>query len=240
MDKKILRKEFFSEGAVLVKSCLKKEDFFKIENRLCNEIRIHIACKNPFDFEWIEYAKKNPSTVSSIYDNVADLFECIELVRNSSIKEVIRALIDGQVKIYQKIPFRIDVPNVTKELAVWHQDDFYVRGAPNEITAWIPLQDTPMHVGALSVIKKSHTHGKIPHKIVWGKKYMPSGGGEGLFDMPVSIIEMKKGDVLFFNSYLLHSGNINFSERIRYSLQIRFTSDNLGKPSTKMGKLYEV
>ena len=69
----------------------------------------------------------------------------------------------------------------------------------------------------------------------WGKKSMPVG----VYDLPINIIEMKRGDVLLFNSYLLHTSNINFSNLIRYSIQIRFTSEKLGKPSKIMGKLYD-
>ena len=49
----------------------------------------------------------------------------------------------------------------------------------------------------------------------------------GVYDLPVNIIEMKRGDVLLFNSFLLHTSNINFSNLIRYSIQIRFTSEDL-------------
>ena len=137
------------------------------------------------------------------------------------------------MKFYSKIPLRIDVPLETKELAVWHQDDFYVKGAPNEITAWIPLQDTPMHMGALSVMKKSHHYGRLEHDIEWGKKSMSTG----VYDLPINIIEMQRGDVLLFRTFLLHTSNINFSNFIRYSIQIRFTSEMLGEPSVIMGEL---
>ena len=36
-----------------------------------------------------------------------------------------------------------DLPGVTRELAVWHQDYRYVRGNTDIVTAWVPLQDTP-------------------------------------------------------------------------------------------------
>ena len=85
------------------------------------------------------------------------------------------------------------------------------------------------------MIKKSHLRGKLPHDTVWGKKSMPTG----VYDTPINIIEMNRGDVLFFSSYLLHTSNINFSNKIRYSIQIRFTSKVLGEPSTIMGTLYD-
>jgi ectoine hydroxylase-related dioxygenase (phytanoyl-CoA dioxygenase family) len=33
---------------------------------------------------------------------------------------------------------------------------------------------------------------------------------------------MSRGDVLFFHSLLLHSGQVNFTDRVRYSVQARF------------------
>ena len=86
------------------------------------------------------------------------------------------------------------------------------------------------------MIKKSHRKGAIPHEVMWGKKYMPTG----VYDSDINVIEMKKGDVLFFNSYLLHTSNINFSEKIRYSLQMRFTTQAFGKPSKNMGEIYDL
>ena len=93
-----------------------------------------------------------------------------------------------------------------------------------------------MAVGALSVMKKSHLLGKLNHDLKWGKKWMPSG----VYGTPVDIIEMEKGDILLFNSYLLHASNMNFSEIIRYSIQIRFTSKTLGNPSSIMGELHDL
>ena len=44
------------------------------------------------------------------------------------------------------------------------------------------------------------------------------------------------GEHFFF---LEDTSNINFSNQIRYSIQIRFTSRKLGKPSTVMGTLHD-
>jgi ectoine hydroxylase-related dioxygenase (phytanoyl-CoA dioxygenase family) len=35
---------------------------------------------------------------------------------------------------------------------------------------------------------------------------------------------MRKGDLLLFNALLLHSGNLNLSAGIRYSVQSRYTA----------------
>ena len=96
-----------------------------------------------------------------------------------------------------------------------------MQGAPNELTAWIRFK-TPMHI-SFDCDEKSHQNGKLAHEFKWGKKSMPVG----VYDLPVNIIEMKRGDVLLFNSFLLHTSNINFSNLIRYSIQIRFISEDL-------------
>ena len=223
-----------TDGAVILRNCLSDTDLASIDSTLAKEWKA-FSVDSPYTDSCAEFAKKNPKIVSEIYDKVANLPEAIHLAKSEPVKNFVLNSLGQEAKIYTKVPLRIDVPLETKELAVWHQDDFYVQGAPNEIIAWIPLQDTPMQMGALSVMKGSHLKGKLDHNIQWGKKFMPAGQ----YDLPIQIVEMTRGDILFFDSFLLHTSNINFSKYIRYSLQIRFTSKQLGKPSSMMGELNE-
>tara|TARA_B100000989_G_scaffold248774_1_gene196292 strand:- start:1195 stop:1896 length:702 start_codon:yes stop_codon:yes gene_type:complete len=227
--------EFQKEGTVIIRNALQPDHFYQIDAILKNHYK-KFAINDPYSEKCAEFAVNQPKKITEIYQKVADLDECVKLGRSQNIKATIRKILGENVKIYNKIPLRIDAPLVTKEIAIWHQDDFYVQGAPNEITAWIPLQDTPIQLGPISVMKKSHLKGKINHELEFGKKCIPFG----VFDSPINIIEMKRGDVLFFNSFLLHSSNINFSKFIRYSIQIRFTSKKLGEPSKIMGELHDL
>lgn len=227
--------EFSKEGAILLRNAITPNEFAPVDEVLCNQWSKH-SVSDPYSESCAKFATTNANIVSEIYQTVADLNECIQLAMAAPIKDIIQTILGKNAKIYSKVPLRIDTPLETKEHAVWHQDDFYVKGAPNEITAWIPLQDTPMHLGALSVMKKSHLYGKLDHDTQWGKKSMPSG----VYDLPINIVEMKRGDVLLFNSFLLHTSNINFSNLIRYSIQIRFTSQEQGEPSKIMGHLNDL
>lgn len=229
-----LNEEYLEEGVVIIKNCFRNHEFAQIDKILTEQWK-RLSIDDPYSDICAKFAVSNPEAVTEIYNEVANLIECVELAQTDKIKSAIQGLIGEQAKIYGKIPLRIDVPLETKELALWHQDDFYVQGAPNEITAWLPLQDTPMQMGALGVIKKSHRYGRLPHVFKWGKKFTPVG----VYDLPINIIEMERGDALLFNSFLLHTGNINFSNLIRYSIQIRFTSKQLGEPSKSMGELYD-
>lgn len=222
--------EYREDGAILIKGLFDQSDFKDVLSRLIKEISSFINADYQSN-EWIDHTQKNPADVTKLYDQLVNCSEAEKLARNPKIIEAVKKLLPEQQYVYKKIPFRIDVPFETKELAFWHQDDFYVQGAPNELTVWIPLQDTPAHVGALSVIKGSHKNGKIDHTLKVGKKTLPVG----VYDKPINIIEMKFGDALFFSSYTMHTSNLNISNNIRYSLQIRYGSTQTGTPSELMG-----
>ncbi|MBK6632542.1 MAG: phytanoyl-CoA dioxygenase family protein [Betaproteobacteria bacterium] len=130
-------------------------------------------------------------------------------------------LLGGRAGLMGKIPFRIDLPGVTRELAVWHQDYRYVRGNTDIITAWVPLQDTPYVRGCLMVMPGSQELGIIEHDHeVLGKRHSPSG----VFGREVRYVEMRRGDLLLFHSLLLHSSTLNMSPTVRLSIQARYSA----------------
>lgn len=158
---------------------------------------------------------------------LAMLYERMKLSQNlkafSELPELIKAaytLFDCNVTS-KAIRFRMDQPHSTRHLAVWHQDHAYVGGSTDTVTAWVPLQDTPWEMGPLLIVPGSHhlalkhIDGPIGRKVAW-----PLGGAntrEQIIGMP-----MRRGDVLLFHSLLLHSGQVNLSDRVRYSVQVRY------------------
>lgn len=156
-----------------------------------------------------------------LYDKIRE-FPCLEALSvHPSLHAVVKDLLDGnEIELLGKIPFRIDMPMVIRELAVWHQDYFYVKGSKSTVTAWIPLFDVRFHDGCLLVMPGSHSDGPIEHDVnILGKKFYPST----IFDREVRYVEMKRGDVLFFDACLLHSSGNNIGNAIRYSVQARYT-----------------
>lgn len=122
--------------------------------------------------------------------------------------------------LFSKIPMRFDLPAVIRELAVWHQDYWYVKGNVDVVTAWIPLQDTAYNLGCLMVMPGSHKLGALNHDgEALGKRHFPTN----VFDRQVRYVEMKRGDILLFNSLLLHSSGMNIADTARLSVQARYT-----------------
>jgi ectoine hydroxylase-related dioxygenase (phytanoyl-CoA dioxygenase family) len=217
-----LRELYLDQGFILKRDLLSDSDLQSVEQR-CLAIVENLSGKKFSglkDRELTKYLIENRSAEQFLYDEIRRHPELTHLSRASSICDVIRSLLGkSEIVLLEKIPFRIDCPLVLRELAVWHQDLHYVKGSAETITAWIPLFDVSFKEGCLLVMPESHKSGPITHDVpVLGKKFYPSG----IFDRPVRYVEMKRGDVLFFNSQLLHSSGNNISDEIRFSIQSRY------------------
>ena len=120
----------------------------------------------------------------------------------------------------------------------WHQDTAYLApGCENTFqpTAWIPLIDANEENGTLQVIKGAHRLGRVlPHALENKKANKASWY---LYiddaDLPpgeVVTCNMPMGSVLLFNQLLPHRSTENFSDRIRWSVDLRWQ-----RPGEKSG-----
>lgn len=218
------------DGYILLKNLLDTSDLEPIKKRFISFVSnsIPFRLSSLKSKKWVNFAENNPQVISNLYEQMINDQTLLDLGKSYKVTNVIKKLISAP-GLYKKLIFRVDVPFLTKELAYWHQDNFYVKGNPEEVTVWLPLFETKVQHGCLSVMPRSHNLGPVPHEISIGKKKLP----HGIYDREIRYVEMEAGDVLFFSSYLLHSSNLNFSDQIRYSIQLRYTSTNL-KPSPLM------
>jgi ectoine hydroxylase-related dioxygenase (phytanoyl-CoA dioxygenase family) len=163
---------------------------------------------------------------SSLYDAMRGEPGVLELAKDPVVVAHVKRVLGPEVGVMTKIPFRIDLPNVVRELAVWHQDFAYVKGNLDIVTAWIPRVDVPYLRGSLMVMPRSHTLGPLVHDgSALGKRFFPTG----VFDREVRYVEMARGDLLLFNALLIHSSSPNLCTAGRFSIQARYT--RLGDPT---------
>ncbi len=180
---------------------------------------------DPNGADLIDFYNQNRVAEAQVYAEIRRLPWLEMFSRCAAVVEPVQRLLGPRAGLFRKIPFRIDMPFWTEELAHWHQDFFYVKGNPEVVTAWVPLQDTTFLNGCLSIMPRSHKLGPLAHTLAVGKKRVPLG----IFHREIRLVEMKKGDLLLFNALLLHSGNLNLSQGIRYTVQARYT--RLGAPA---------
>lgn len=212
------REHFENNGYLIARSLLSASDLGKVVGAFTEVANIPTDWDS---FETVTYLK-NQKRQTSAYDVFQGHETLLELAAKPQIINLIRNILGvNEVDLLEKMPFRIDVPEDMSQLAVWHQDHFYVGGDPRTITAWIPFQDVPFQLGCLSVMPGSHKQGPIEHdNIVLAKRHFPGK----IFDQEVRMVEVSKGDVVFFDGCLLHSGGMNLGNRVRYSMQPRYVA----------------
>jgi ectoine hydroxylase-related dioxygenase (phytanoyl-CoA dioxygenase family) len=135
--------------------------------------------------------------------------------------DMARMLLDGEVLVHPRRIGRVTFPNNTVATVPPHQDYYYIRGAADTYTAWIPLGACPQQLGGLAVWPGSHHKGFIDHT-----QHVPGAiGGCGIAVDGIEIdwhtIDFEIGDVLLFHSHSVHKALPNLSGN-----QIRISTDN--------------
>lgn len=233
-----LKQDFERDGFAAFPGVISERALAKLERAVC-DLASAISGTRFDSIHGTDFARivgADREIESSLYRQVRDYPWLVDFSREPELTKAAREIAGCDIGLFTHIPLRIDLPQVTREFAVWHQDHFYVKGNTEIITAWVPLQDTSFIKGCLQVMPGSHKMGPIEHdKTALGKKAYPST----IFDREIRYVEMKRGDALLFHSCLLHSSNMNLSDETRFSVNARFTPLHL-PTNPAMGDVIEV
>ena len=176
-----------------------------------------------FHEEIIKFRKSDPKRFSLLYDSTQTSVSIMELLTSELIAKYSANLLDtknNELCITEGM-IRMDAPGDKRNIAGWHQEISYLRN--NGLVIWIPLSDITPDLGPLQVCPKSHHEGEL--KVVQNKN-LPSGVSnvsddeiepEYIAKYSIMDVDIKKGDVLFFNTKLFHRSGVNTSNRIRFS-----------------------
>lgn len=233
-----LKADFERDGFVILRDSVSRDALDRLETRFLGLVEDWGGRR--FDTtasaEFAAFIAADRDLERRLYDGVRAYPWLQDLSLDASIAGPVENLVGRPIGVLEKIPLRIDLPMLIRELAVWHQDYFYVKGNTDTVTAWIPLQDTSYEVGCLLVMPGSHHLGIVPHdRMLLGKKSIPGG----IYERPMRYAEMKRGDLLLFNALLFHSSGLNISDRPRLSVQARFSPLDL-PTDAGMGRLIPV
>ena len=169
--------------------------------------------------------------------NILSKYLCIhfphklsELIFNylghEKITPVLKKIISPNVKAVQSMLF-VKAPG--KPGQSWHQDEYFIPTRDMSLTGvWIAINDANIENGCLWVIPGSHK----PAMLINRQSYNGNEYGESDTIAPRYIdeskqipVEVKKGSVIFFNGYLLHSSLRNKTkDRFRTALVNHYMS----------------
>ena len=180
-----------------------------------------------FHEEIIKFRKSDPKRFSLLYDSTQTSASIMELLTSELIAKYSANLLDtknNELCITEGM-IRMDAPGDKRNIAGWHQEISYLRN--NGLVIWIPLSDITPDLGPLQVCPKSHHEGEL--KVVQNKN-LPDDAStvsvdevepEYIAKYSIMDVEIKKGDVLFFDTELFHRSGVNTSNRMRFSCQVR-------------------
>uniref|UniRef100_A0A6C0LY94 Uncharacterized protein n=1 Tax=viral metagenome TaxID=1070528 RepID=A0A6C0LY94_9ZZZZ len=97
------------------------------------------------------------------------------------------------------------------------QDWASMQGSINSIVGWIPLVDINQELGSIALVPKSHKEGLLSKE-----KEGNFGIVNNYKDTDFISFNVKKGDIIFFNSFLVHKSGNNITNNIRWSCHMRY------------------
>ena len=167
----------------------------------------------------------NKDLLGEVYDTFSYSLTFMRFLGNKKVENITQELlnINKTSSLYGWTNrMRIDPPSDERRTYGWHQEIFYTIPDTKFLQTWCPMmRDTTIENGTIELKKGSHKEG-IP-KQTWTAK-------EGLATQIIidpeitnkyktTSLEMKVGDILFFDGHLAHqSGKNSTKDEVRFSL----------------------
>jgi len=194
-----------------------------------------------FDKQIIDFRKKYPKNFGNFYDTCQTSASILNLATNIKVRKIASEVIkcDIDTMSWSGLLFRMDVPTDNRNILDWHQDQNHLPISKNGLSAvviTIPLQDTSKNMGSVNLVKRSHAYGTIEpirEKSKDINKSLQLKIPEKLINKENIIVpELKSSDILVMNMNLFHKSGFNSSNKVRYSLIIRYHSSENDSFST--------
>lgn len=155
---------------------------------------------------------------------LADLWASQELL------DVVEQILGPEIAGHPVWNLRTKTPLNPLATVPWHQDTAYLAaGAEHTLqpTAWIPFLDADTVNGTLQVLRGGHRSGKVfPHRPERSRGHKKSWylyiADEDLPEGEVVTCEMPVGSLLLINQLIPHRSTENFSNKIRWSVDLRW------------------
>ncbi|XP_071162484.1 1-deoxypentalenic acid 11-beta-hydroxylase-like [Mytilus edulis] len=164
-----------------------------------------------------------------------------DLWSNERILNVMEQILGPDIKGHPVWNIRTKTPQNEATTVPWHQDVGYLNNESYKVlqpTAWIPLLDTNEDNGCLQVAKRGHKTGKIAdHQCCHGGTWYVMLEEEEMkrkldidLENDLKICPIPYGGMLLFNNLVPHRSLPNMSNKIRWSLDLRWQ-----RPSEPVG-----
>lgn len=153
----------------------------------------------------------------------------VQLALSESFAALLATVHSEPVVVYRHVNIRYSLPEDDRHLIPAHQDAMYIGPFKSFLTYWIPLVDIAEGAGGLALAPASHHRGLLPHPPSdrFQISYMGDRRPARAIDtdeipMAWATTSFRAGDLLLFDSHLVHAGLPNRSNRVRISIDARY------------------
>lgn len=239
--------QFKTEGYFIATNVFSDSDLEPIRRSLETEIdkvinRLHADGKLVDTHEGVAFEQRLTRIYADSHENGEEIMRHLEgargggyqgrsmfdLITHPKLLDVVSSIVGPEVVASSAYRIRPKIPGVGRGNVPWHQDSGYFAPHCDEhliLTCWIPLVDATVENGCMEIIPRSHTSGILEHH---------TGGNMGLYvikdedlpsDKPERVVaECPRGGVVFMTNLTAHCSTPNYSDTIRWSVDLRFQS----------------
>jgi len=237
----LVRKTYQNEGIILVRNVFSESEteqpIHDLLGLFASGFEMSDFKAGSFDEQYEKIWQTNSEVARLSLTLGRDLPSFMNLITDMKIRSIVQILLESSNLIvpYDWCLFRIDGQSTKVSYFDWHQDYPYNVINRSAITFWVPLSDVESNMGTLEYIPNSHRSilpvspsktittnnpNRLPIYNVkqlsekWEKEKKTTG--------PVN-----RGDLLLFNSLLVHRSGINTSNKYRWIANGRYgTTDD--------------
>lgn len=226
-DAESIRAQAQKQGYLFIKGLIPSDDLMQLRQEItavCAKHHLLDSDRDPLE----AIALPGRAVVESVDEEYLPYYRDIQKLRSfhamahhPTLIKVFEALFDESVLVLGCNICRTIFPNLTLHSTPPHQDHYYILGATETWTAWIPCGDCPGELGSLAIIPGSHQQGLLTTREASGG----AGGRETILDEESvwACGDFACGDCLLVHSLCIHQGRDNLTaDRIRFSLDFRY------------------
>jgi phytanoyl-CoA hydroxylase len=192
-----------------------------------------------FDHRWARLREQLPAKFPTAWRRILASPEVYALWHEPVLVEVAADLFGDELiahSIWNGRPRDAGAPDTQR--IDWHQDAHYYKAWDAAdgglLSVWMPLVPVDAESGCLQIRPGSHAQGLLPQ--IRGANGLRTVSDECLQGEVVTL-DMEPGDVLYFSDLTLHRALDNTSDRVRWSIDIRF-GENTDQIRDKSGRGY--
>jgi len=148
------------------------------------------------------------------------------LITNPSLLDVAEQICGEELIASSVYRLRPKIPGHHMSAVPWHQDSGYFEPYCDKalvLTVWLPLVDADATNGCMWVLPGQHRGEVVPHRQAMGQPYLEIAEEDLPEGEPVCA-PVKKGGVLLMTNKTPHASFENSTDRVRWSMDLRYQS----------------